>query len=149
MTTWKATVKKQSFFDSFECRSGSHCRICRSRTDGIMFRASISKYFEVTADIAGESSFDWSCPHGREWGFDEDVKPVPCSSPITSYTSLPISSVPRIGGDCSDCRLAVIRQTCFTCKATGTGCRFSALTPCRQRKLLQRFSALTCYMKKW
>ena len=145
-----AKHEKQNFFDSFDCRSGSHCRICRSRTEGVAFRASIAVYFAVHADHAGEPP-DWDCPHGRPWGFNEIAKPIPCSSQMTAAATIQSESPSRLGDDCSEARLAFIRQTCFVCKSTGPGCRFGTLTSCRQRKLLHRFSNLRCSVKpsKW
>ena len=58
------------FFDSPECRSGSHCRACRNRTIGASFRTSIATYFSLP-------SADWDCPHGRPWGLDNKPDSLP------------------------------------------------------------------------
>jgi hypothetical protein len=64
------------FFDTFSCRSGRHCRTCRSRTTGRSFRTSIAAYFHLP-------SADWDCPHGRPWGLDSPAKPPPLPVPAT------------------------------------------------------------------
>ena len=60
----------ESFFDSVECRSGSHCRTCRAKSAGAAFRAAIAAFFAVDAT-------EWECPHGRPWGLDCQVEPLP------------------------------------------------------------------------
>jgi len=59
-----------SFFDSVECRSGSHCQTCRAKIAGVTFRMSIASYFAV-------GQVDWECPHGRSWGLDCQVESLP------------------------------------------------------------------------
>ena len=59
-----------SFFDSVECRSGSHCQTCRDKIAGAAFRTSIAAYFAVDPT-------DWECPHGRPWGLGCQVEPLP------------------------------------------------------------------------
>jgi len=60
----------ESFFDSVECRSGSHCKTCRAKVVGIGFRTSVATYFALDAA-------DWECPHGRPWGLDCTAEPLP------------------------------------------------------------------------
>jgi len=60
----------ESFFDSVECRSGSHCQTCRAKIGGSVFRASIAYYFTV-------GQVDWECPHGRPWGLDCQAESLP------------------------------------------------------------------------
>jgi len=58
----------ESFFDSVECRSGTHCQTCRNRAGGTGFRTGIAAYFRLP-------NAQWECPHGRPW--DMDCKPAP------------------------------------------------------------------------
>jgi len=60
----------QSFFDSLECRSASHCKTCRGRKAGAGFRAAIAAYFRLATS-------DWDCPHGRPWELETSVEPLP------------------------------------------------------------------------
>jgi len=63
---------KTTFFDSPECRSGTHCRTCRAQAAGAGFRTSIAAYFKLP-------SADWDCPHGHPWGLDATVEAIPAS----------------------------------------------------------------------
>ena len=65
-----------SFFDTFACRSGDHCRTCRDRTDGHAFRANIAARFSLP-------TIDWPCPHSRPWGFEGNAAPFPVRPPPT------------------------------------------------------------------
>ena len=62
-------LNTETFFDSPECRSGTHCRVCRSRSAGMRFRQSVAAYFNLPAD-------EWDCPHGHPWGPDSMAVPV-------------------------------------------------------------------------
>ena len=86
------------FFDSPECRSGSHCRSCRAQIVGANFRRAIAAYFTLP-------SIDWDCPHGRPWGLDNKPNALPFvanqASAVPSTTSAttapartPASSIP-------------------------------------------------------
>ena len=59
-------LNTETFFDSPECKSGTHCRVCRSRSAGTRFRQSVAAYFNLPAD-------EWDCPHGHPWGLDSMV----------------------------------------------------------------------------
>ena len=58
------------FFNTPECRSGSHCHTCRARTAGTTFRKSIATYFKLP-------TIDWPCPHNRPWELNGQVVPLP------------------------------------------------------------------------
>ena len=62
-------LNTETFFDSPECKSGTHCRVCRSRSAGVRFRQSVAAYFNLPAD-------EWDCPHGHPWGLDSMAVPV-------------------------------------------------------------------------
>jgi hypothetical protein len=59
-----------SFFDTFDCRSGSHCRTCRNREGGVVFRENIATYFKLPLA-------NWDCPHGRPWDIADPPAPLP------------------------------------------------------------------------
>jgi len=56
-------LNTETFFDSPECKSGTHCRVCRNKTAGTRFRQSVAAYFNLPTD-------EWDCPHGHPWGLD-------------------------------------------------------------------------------
>ncbi|RPI59045.1 MAG: hypothetical protein EHM48_09530 [Planctomycetaceae bacterium] len=101
---------KPNYFDSFECRSGSHCIACRSRQEGVNFRAAIAAYFAVPADQTFQSSTDltdqphaqpseqpstdWDCPYGRPWEFDGNIQLIPHREQVLA--NLPFLDVPTI-----------------------------------------------------
>jgi len=98
------------FFDSPECRSGSHCRACRNRTIGASFRTSIATYFSLP-------SADWDCPHGRPWGLDNRPDALPFVATQANATAAatpaparkPTSSVPPNAEEiCAEC----VSRTC-------------------------------------
>jgi len=62
-------LNTETFFDSPECKSGTHCRVCRSRLAGVRFRQSVAAYFNLPAD-------EWDCPHGHPWGLESMVPAI-------------------------------------------------------------------------
>jgi hypothetical protein len=61
-----------SFYESAACRSGSHCRTCRSQSEiGSSWRSRISKTWEVIGSV------DFDCPYGNPWGYDPAPVVIP------------------------------------------------------------------------
>ena len=71
-----------SFFNTFDCRSGRHCRTCRSRTAGRAFRTAVATYFHLP-------STDWDCPHSRPWDFANPLALPPVPARSASEPSFP------------------------------------------------------------
>jgi len=58
------------FTGTYHCRSGYHCRTCRSRDLGRPWRSAVAMRYEVPGGTT-----DWECPQGKPWGFQGSPTP--------------------------------------------------------------------------
>ena len=96
----------KSFFDSVECRSGTHCKTCRSKIGGRAFRSSIAAYFAV-------ETTDWDCPHGRRWDMDGQPEPLPllATSPLQLLAGEPLKRRLDICHQCDEFNGSMCERT--------------------------------------
>jgi hypothetical protein len=72
-----------SFFDSFDCRSGCHCRTCRDPELGRPFRTAIAAYFHLPL-------VDFPCPYAHPWDIADPPAPLAVQSrPATDLSPPP------------------------------------------------------------
>ncbi|RPI63136.1 MAG: hypothetical protein EHM48_02940 [Planctomycetaceae bacterium] len=139
-----------SFFDSFECRSASHCIACRDLTGGADFRTSIAAYFDariVSNNILqathpnqppSDSPVSWSCPHGRPWKFVGNAQPIPHHKQV--HNAQPVLKVPTtpkqrpailagVIAECQSCGERVCPNVTVCC---GGQVSVNIITPCPQ-----------------
>ncbi len=111
------------FFATGTCRLGVHCRTCRNREAGMAFRTAVAAEFNLDAP-------DFDCPHGRQWGIDDEQESIPFTFPSPSHPPHLSDPLPDPAMEAEAKRRFSICRTCehscddaFAC-VLHTGCCF-------------------------
>lgn len=66
----------ERFIDTWHCRSHAHCRVCRDRDGGRLWRVMMAQRFAAPGNL-----LDWDCPEGLSWDLGETDVPVETITP--------------------------------------------------------------------